>query len=598
MADRSPTGDPKKRQKRAAAVKAVETPADPWADVAGQIADWARDPQRFIPSLQIENYYNQRRFIRDQGLLPEQQIWFDVISARNEHGLPLHTRVIGIKPRQVGWSTITNAWLFWRAYTSKDGRKILSMVNHEDTVARFRLMIDLFWKGLPPELRAPAIENNEEVIRWGHNGAGVHRLLAGGGGQGRSWTYNDLYATEMAKWKFRTSANSTAERAASPDETWASVLATMHDPSSQVLVESTGAGPYGLYYDLYQRSFDPRSRWHLVFVPWTDVARYRIPLSTEGARDLEQELTPSERQLRRVHGVSLEQLAWRRAKLDDGITSEATFDREFPLTHDQPFRTDSRNWFDLLALQAQLRFAEELEKQRLDKQKGLVEKRFHPPDPRRRYIVSCDPAGGVGGDESSIKVIRDDRVEVASWDTNTESPQHQAQQIARYSLLYGQGSRPPVIVESNAKGFGKDVIEMCESLGLNMWKNENDHYFRTSGEGNGGSKGSAYAHARELIDNEICVVSDVPTVMQLMTIVEKPNGRIEPPSESKRSPPIGHDDRADALVIGFYGMHKLGWRVDGAAADPEREATRRLLEQVEDDRRILDQVVKRRWAHA
>lgn len=547
-----------------------------WDQTLSGVAALARDPRRFVPSLYIEDYHNTLRPIA--GLLPEQEPWFDALMN--------HQRIIGIKPRQVGWSTITNAFLFWKAYTSRSGRKVLSMCHEEGSMKRFAKMLRVYWRNLPPELCARASSDSLEILEWEHNGSAFHRLLAGGSGQGRSWTYNDLYATEMAKWRARTSANSSAERAASRDEVWGSAMATLHDPSAHVIVESTGNGPFGLFYDLYKRSQDPRSEWHLVFVPWTSVRRYRVPLTLQEARDLEQELDANELHLVRNMDVDLEQIRWRRRKMSDDVMSEAAFDREYPLTSDQPFRTDTRNWFSLRALEVQLKFAEMLEKNRLDKQAVKTEKRFHPPEPNTRYVIAADTSGGVGGDEASIKVIREDLVEVASWDSNTVGPAGQAQQVAHFSMLYGQGQRPPIIIESNR--HGKDVIDLCEGMGLNLMKTEEGHDFRTSGVGNGGSKLRMYTHARTVIDNGLCVVSDVPTVYQLQTIVQKPDYRIEAPAESKRDPPVGHDDRADAFVIGLYGAHKMGWHVDRSSVDNERDQAKK----------ILDRYGKREWANA
>lgn len=524
-----------------------------------QLRRWAAlrdDAARFIPRLTIQDYHNKTRPIG--ALLPEQEPWFDALLH--------HKRVIGIKPRQVGWSTITNAFLFWKAYTSRHSRLVLSMVHEDRSLQRFKQMLRVYWKGMPPELRAALAKDNDEVTEFGHNGSAFHRLLAGGSGQARSYTFNDLYATEMSKWKTRTSANSSAERTSTQDETWGSAMATIHDPDSHIIVESTGAGPFGLFYDLYKKSLDPKSSWHLVFVPWYDVARYQLPLSPVEARDLEQELDPEEVALMRDFGVALPQLAWRRRKMFDDMLSASLFRREYPGHHSEPFLADARMWFDHAALAVQGKYAKSL---------AATEKIFHQPERGSRYVISADTSGGTGGDEASVKVLREDSVEVASWDTNQVDPGGQALQIGRFSQLYGQGSRPHVIIEANR--YGKDVIDRCDSMGLNLYKTSSGDDLWTTGKAAGNTKRRMYVHAREVINAHACVVTDAPTVSQLQTIVEKGDGRIEAPGDSKGNPPIGHDDRADAYVIGLWGLRELGWRLDTDGPDRERERARQLV---------------------
>lgn len=515
------------------------------------------DARRFIPRLTIQDYHNKTRPIGN--LLPEQVPWVNALMN--------HRRVIGIKPRQVGWSTITNAFLFWKAYTSKHSRLVLSMVHEERSLQRFKQMVRVYWRNLPPELRAGLAKDNDEVTEFAHNGSAFHRLLAGGSGQARSYTFSDLYATEMSKWRTRTAANSSAERSSTQDETWGSALATIHDPTAHFIVESTGAGPYGLFYDLYKQSLDPKSSWKLVFIPWTEVERYRIALTRDEARDLEQELDAEEVALIRSYGCTLEQLAWRRRKMHDDLLSPAMMRREYPINHSEPFLADAHLWFDHAALGVQMKFAKSI---------GATEKVFHAPEPGARYIISADTSGGTGGDEASVKVLREDLVECASWDTNQVEPGGQALQIGRFSQLYGQGTRPPVIVEANK--YGTDVIDACERMGLNTWRDDNGDHFWSTGKAAGNTKRRAYVHARTVLNGQQCVVSDIATVAQLQTIVEKSDGRIEAPGNSKGNPPIGHDDRADAYVIGLWGARSMGWRVDTDGPDREREQIRRLIQ--------------------
>lgn len=512
------------------------------------------DPRRAVLKLHIEDMHNALRPIGTY--LPEQEAWIEALCTSQY--------VLAVKPRQLGFTTITLAFLFLKALWSRFGRKCLSMVHEESALERLQVMTRVFHDNLPVEIQ-PGYEKNNltvtqlaKVARDGRSipGSMLVRQLAGGRGQARSWTYNDYHATEMSKWPSGTSAKRSQEGRSADEEAFGSAISTIHDPTASVIVESTGDGPRGLFFDLYQQAVtDPK--WAFVFQKWTDVARYSERLTDPQARALEADLDSDERNLVRKFGLTLGQIAWRRTKMKTLRMTGITFRREFPLTDMEPFLLDESGWFNQEALVSLLQHVPSLGAS------AETLRVFLPYDPRRKYSVGMDTSGGVGRDESVIHVLRDDLAHAAIWATNKASPAEQAHMLFRVGTMFGN---PPSIVEANNHGL--DVITRAQPLGVNLWRDEDGGWFWSTGSRNGNSKRMACVHMREVIDNEWTIINDAQTIRQCQKVVERQNGNIEATA--------GHDDRFYAYALALWGTRKFWRGYEAAKLDTERDRVRRI----------------------
>lgn len=511
------------------------------------------DPEEFLGRLKILNQNNQIAY-----LFPfwyEQFEWLKALCSGKRY-------VLGLKPRQVGFTTITCAFLFWLLYTARDPLMCLQMIHDEDAMTRIAEMIRVFALTLPMELRPGLVINNAKRTRFGHNGAHFLRLLAGGRGQGRSWTANHLHATEMAKWPQGSAANRNDESGGPADEeVFASVMATMHDERRRIIIESTGNGPKGLFYKLYEQAkVDPE--WAFVFVPWHRVPRYQAPVIDSKA--LESDLDDEEVRIRKDFDLTLEQLMWRRNKIRSERWSPIRFRREYPLTDLEPFLLAESGWFKQDRLVAMLRWAT------MRNQLGAPENPeqvFKAYESHRRYGFALDPAGGTGGDEASLNGMREDALQVYTWNSNKASPYEQAQHVARVSGMYGN---PPVLVEANH--MGSVVIREIQRIGtVQLWTTPEGKFFTSTGGTAGHSKRDVMAHARDVLDSGHTIWNDPEAIRQAQKIVEKPNGKIEGSGSS-------HDDRAYGNCLALWTIRK--YRHESATLETERERLRNIERQM------------------
>lgn len=496
------------------------------------IADlWNEPPEMFAQRLTIENLYNQRQVLSPLFL---EQVAYVKAMARS-------TRIIAIKPRQVGFTTAAVLFLFAKTYRSRDPRQALVTVNTPATLNRVRRMIDVAYTGLPRELRGGAKVNAERTA-FLHNGAVIHRLVAGKADEGRSGTYNDLLFTEMAFYKARSSGKANADED-SDASLFSSLQATLHDPLGHLIVESTGDGPKGQFHKLVQEA-PTLDGVEFVFLPWSVSPRYRVPVPVGWQR------TDAEDALARAHGLDDGQLAWRRMKLTLQGYSELRFRREYPLTAMDPFLLDESAWFAQLALDGMAGLAR-VDRPTLDN--GVTV--YLPFIPGRQYFIGADTSGGVRKDEFVLHVLRDDLEHCATFASSSLKEEEQALMVSRVAAMFGGAL---CLIEAN--NFGAKVNELCHALGVALWRNEKREWWYANRE----RKRELMLHARAMIDGSLTRVKDLHTILQLQLIVEKSNGRVEARGD-------GHDDRGIAYCLALWCAKRYSGRREAYDPDEVRQ---------------------------
>lgn len=485
------------------------------------------DPAWFVPRLQIVDRQGRVQTLAEAGLSEEQGLFIEAWKK--------HRNILVLKPRQIGQTTITQACSFHLGFTAKDPIGILTTAHEDGAAGRVNEMLRQFYYGLPQALQFGLAKDNARELRFAHNGAAFRQLMAGGRSQGRSFTYQAAIFTEMGLYPRGSAA---VEGSAVDAALWASVMATLHHgPYTRVVVESTGNGPSGKFYDLCkvaQRSDD----WKFLFFRWFDMESYRRPAGPEFYP-----LTPEEEELKGVFGLTDEQLAWRRWKMESENYSLTQFRREYPATWEEPFLLDSSTWFDADRLNRILA--------RLDPglEQGPGVHVYLPFEPGRRYALGADTSGGTGRDWSVGVVVRDDGAVAAVYRSNTDPPHVQAEQFVRLAAMYGG-----CVILCEENNYGRAVINRMEELGGNTWKDERYRNFWTQGGRAGQTKKMVYSYARDAVDTG-AVCSHVPgeevgirdpvILVELLVVSEDERGNIQAPEGC-------HDDHADAYVLALW----------------------------------------------
>jgi hypothetical protein len=296
--------------------------------------------------------------------------------------------------------------------------------------------------------------------------------------------------------------------------------------------------------------------WEFLFFRWFDFSFYSRPLPP-GFHDTP--LSERELELIEAHNLSLEQIAWRRQKLNDEGYTLMRFRREYPETWQDPFLPNEQGaWFDVELINRVLgRLPAHTSQQALDV--------YVEPEPGRRYFIGMDTAGGTGGDYAAIVVLRDDCEVCAVWRSNTASPKRQADMGAQ---LAGKYRGALVLCEIN--NFVKEVILEMERLHVNLWRDDKDNYFWTQGGRAGASKVMIYSYAREMVDNQhaVCLDASVSPRLNDPTLAHELLSMREGKTGDIAAPEGMHDDHADAYVLALW----CGRRYYTVATAPPKES--------------------------
>lgn len=490
------------------------------------------NPWWFLPLLRIVDVHGQEWDLVDM---------FDT-QVRTLQAILRWKQVIVVKPRQTGTTTITLAFFFWYLYTQMGALGALSLAHDEDLAKRLNDMLHVFGDSLPGMFKPEWMVDNAEWLKLRHNGAQFVQRVAGGRGQGRGFTFQLLHATEMGSWPKGSAA--AGKKARADAAVWTSVLSTLHaGPHKHIIVESTGHGPTGLFYDLIRRKHSD-DRWGVLFFPWYDYSIYEAP-AREGL-DPAKPLDPfEERDLAEMLKLGLDEatilrkLQWRRDKVSDTALEE--FLQEYPGSWQDPFLVTGREWFDVLKLSQLATRLPEIHGEYVE---------FEEPEEGREYFVGMDTSGGVKKDYAYISVLREDNVQVARWRCNTAKPHLQAKVLARICARFNGAL---ALVEVN--NYGKAVIRIAFTLGVRLWVDENGKWFQTQRGRAGTSKDQLYDYAAEMLamvamdpwnpSSGLCTVRDPIVVDEAITLMEDETGNLCAPDGK-------NDDAIDGYALSLW----------------------------------------------
>lgn len=443
------------------------------------------------------------------------------------HDVPI--RLIMLKPRQVGCSTITQAlaYLFMRTLGvsgiicgGKKGqaKKLVEMLTN------YAKTDGCDWDGMELD------KLGQEVVSFS-NGAKFEAVGAMDFDPGRAGTAQAVIATEAARWQDTDCRN--------PDGILAGLMNCMvYEPRTMGVLESTGKGPFGLFYDKWQnnsmsfeefvaakeRGADVSDKYIRIFAGWHEFTERFKPVTPQAAQDLEEwlagngrsvaekEIIEHIRRIRVMHGLDLSQIAWYRTTLFskcNGHLDEMKQDN--PTTPEEAFHASANLFFDgagLSYLETECIKAQKTarpgnfeiisgERGSLDhappedwtfvdhERSGATFMVYETPIDGRAYQVIIDPMGGEADektgkrDHHAITVIRDAFYAHGVWMPPAEAccavhpcqwaPDVVAEYAWALSHFYGGTAPCQIVVEKN-KDPG--IQAFLRTWGANLYRTQ------------------------------------------------------------------------------------------------------------------------------
>lgn len=322
------------------------------------------------------------------------------------------------------------------------------------------------WRIKLPKL----VKDTEQWLRW-QNDSSILIGTASNVDIGRSAPYNWAHLSEAAFYG-QMGALMTGLMQRIPNS-----------PDSGVIIESTANGMGGDFYDLCQRSMDPRhdTGWAFVFFAWWEHPEYALnTMSTGEIAAFQRTLTREEINLQSQYGggLTIPQLAWRRWCIESNCDGKVErFHQEFPSNPQEAFQSSGRTIFDMEALarmpvvQAPMRGRLEIINVGVETKPQFLQSPdnkgeltvFRLPQPNRRYLIGVDHAEGIdpsqragGGsdpDYCAAQVLDLDTGEQCATLWERYEPRPWAERVVRLARWYGWAFLVP-----EQKAVGKAVI--------------------------------------------------------------------------------------------------------------------------------------------
>ena len=265
---------------------------------------------------------------------------YETIKEQWNQGKPV--RIIILKARQMGFSTLTGAIIFWMAATAYYVRCMI-VAHKEDATNNLFQMYRRFYDNLPQKIK-PMLQasNAQELVfdrptryKGSSKGLGsrIRCATAGGQGVGRSFTLMALHLSEVAFWPGDKASTLLGLLQAVPEAA-----------GTLIIIESTANG-----FEEFKKRWDDaveaqrrgEDSYIPVFFAWHEMKEYRRKVPKGFQR------TEEEEALSLTFGLDDAQLAWRRWAIQNLCGGDLnTFRQEYPASPDEAFIATGKCVFD------------------------------------------------------------------------------------------------------------------------------------------------------------------------------------------------------------------------------------------------------------
>lgn len=396
----------------------------------------------------------------------QMDLWLTELKPALEANVPI--RIVILKARQLGFSTMIQGFMLWMSLT-RPGRGCLVMTHKEDASQTLFGKIELMVDELPEEYRRQ-LESCEDKAQQGRIRSWKKPIrsaikvdTAGNKNVGRGFTFQIVHASEVAFWDHY-------------KRVFGSLMSALRKkPGTIMIVETTANGTGTPFHRLWKRAKSRKGLWRAKFYPWQDDPQWALPIPS----DERVVWTKEERRLRRIFGLTDEQLYWRRVTIEDDYDGDVDmFRQEHPMTDEEAFIVSGSPYFPVKELERLLDQAKQpLKTGSLQLVNGVphfVEDRLSPEELRlrvergteppwwvwerpargRRYMLSGDPAGGTSNDSCAAHLIdvRNLKV-VATFRDATIDPDDFADQLRWMGISYNRS-----MVSAEVGGEGRSTI--------------------------------------------------------------------------------------------------------------------------------------------
>lgn len=410
---------------------------------------------------------------------PVQKRVFDEIKKLKASGKPV--KLIILKARQQGISTQTEGLIFHDTVT-RENRNSLIMAHDPDSTRNIFEMNKLFYDELDADIRPEkrydnttrlVFDNPDSKSREREPGLRSQITIATANKKavGRGVTLHNFHGSEVAFWN---------------DAADTMLAVNQAIPSHEdiiVVLESTANGVGGYFFDTYWKAVKKENDYVPIFLPWFEFPEYSRPLDSDFI------LTDSERNIKKLHNLTNEQVNWRRwaiANKCDG--DEMKFCQEYPSNDMEAFITSGSPKFDMANLKLYYdnmrppifrgnlqSEADSISSPVLAKSENGPLRIYELPNPDHAYVIGGDVAKGTQySDFSSLTVLDKNTGDVVAVWYGKIDPTEFAYMAARLGYFYKGNRRAAFLgVEVNKDGQTTNRVLYREIRYPNLYRRRN-----------------------------------------------------------------------------------------------------------------------------
>lgn len=348
-------------------------------------------------------------------------------------GRPL--RFLIAKYRRGGITTYEQAKTLSLVATRK-GHHAVTLADTKDKAIEIFQMVELMFQSIPDPLRPYRANVNRKELYFPNLLSRFGIGTAGSTAFGRGGTLQRVHGSEVAFWlKSR------------PPEEAESLLAGLTEACShgEVVLESTANGASGWWYDTVMEAKAGKNEWTLLFVPWFIDPTLRSHCPPYVQQEIIDTLDEREKWLVEEHGLTIEQLYWRRNKKSEKAMRRL-WPQEYPELVEESFLSFELCYFEWALLNELTARCQAPEQSWQNARKVIV----RPPAEGRQYTIGCDPAEGTPeGDYSFAGVLDNATGEQVAWIHCKVRPEEFARMVAKLGAQYNNAM---IICERNNHG--------------------------------------------------------------------------------------------------------------------------------------------------
>ena len=462
-------------------------------------------------------------------------------------------RVLLLKARQLGMSTLTEAILFCNT-SQKEGINTLVIADDVKGSNYIFEMQKLFYEYLPEHLKPPIKHSNEKKLEFDAIHSQVLIDTAENKDVGRKMTLQNVHLSECA---FFTDFNK--------------IMLGLNQsvpskPGTMIIIETTANGIGNSFYEMWQKAKKGESEWRCVFIGWHELPEYRLPLSgsnkdefypIDGISADKIKFLADEKKLKERFNLDDEQLNWRRWCIVNNCDGDTgLWAQEYPSDDVEAFLMSGSCYFDKEGLLKQ----EEKRRKWLEKNKVVIGnivkfegkyvfresidgryRRYEAPDHDSTYVIGGDAAEGLPhGDDAAMSVLNKKFNRVAMVMNCTADTDELAEDMVKAGNYYNMAMAAP-----ENKGYGSAVCKKVYASYGNVYRRVRDKTGAVDVSDELGwntnvtSRSTMLTQLKEEIREGAIDILDEEILSQLQTFINDP----------KRKKPMAEKNKKDDLVF-------------------------------------------------